>query len=101
NPMFDCIDLMRRLAACGWFVFSFSYRGFGRSEGPRGRHRPLEQALNAYDALSYMQTVPGIDARRLGVYGTSFGGGHGIWVTAHDERVKCLVVSTAVTDGER
>lgn len=101
NPHFDCIHMMQRLCAAGWFVFSFDYRGFGQSEGQRGRHRPLEQAQDAYDALSYMQTVPGIDPERLGLYGTSFGGAHGVWVTAHDERVKCLVASTAVTNGER
>ena len=50
---------------------------------------------------SRMQTIPGIDPARLGIYGTSFGGAHGIWVTAHDERVRCLVVSTSVTHGER
>ena len=101
NPNFDCIHMMRRLCAAGWFVFSFDYRGFMRSEGERGRHRPFEQVQNAYDALSYMQTVPGIDPERLGLFGTSFGGAHGVWVAAHDERVKCLVVSVAVTNGER
>ena len=101
NPQFDCAHMMQRLCAAGWFVLGFDYRGFGRSEGRRGRHRPLEQAQDAYDALSYMQTVQGIDPERLGLYGTSFGGAHGIWVTAHDERVKCLVASVAVTNGER
>lgn len=101
NPHFDCIHLMARLCAAGWFVFTFDYRGFGGSEGQRGRHRPLEQAQDAYDALTYMQSVPGIDPQRLGIFGTSFGGAHGIWITAHDERVKCLVASAAVTDGER
>lgn len=101
NPHFDCIHLLKRLCAAGWFVFTFDYRGFGKSEGQRGRHRPLEQAQDAYDALTYMQTVPGIDPERLGIFGTSFGGAHGIWVTAHDERVKCLVTSAAVTHGER
>lgn len=101
NPHFDCIHLMRRLCATGWFVFTFDYRGFGKSEGSRGRHRPLEQAQDACDALSFMQTIEGIDPARLGIFGTSFGGAHGIWVTAHDERVKCLVASTAVTNGER
>jgi dipeptidyl aminopeptidase/acylaminoacyl peptidase len=48
-----------------------------------------------------MQTIPGIDPDRLGIYGTSFGGANGIWVTAFDERVKCLVASVAVTHGER
>ena len=101
NPHFDCIHMMRRLCAAGWFVFAFDYRGYGKSEGKRARHRPLEQAQDAYDAISYMQTVQGIDPERLGIYGTSFGGAHGIWVTAHDERVKCLVTSTAIGDGER
>jgi uncharacterized protein len=101
NPHFDCIHLMRRLCAAGWFVFAFDYRGHGQSEGRRGRHRPLEQAQDAHDALTFMQTIPGIDPERLGIFGTSFGGAHGIWVTAHDERVKCLVTSAAVTDGER
>jgi len=101
NTQADCTHMMRRLCAAGWFVFGFDYRGFGRSEGQRGRHRPLEQAQNTYDALSYMQTVPGIDPERLGLYGTSFGGANGVWVAAHDERVKCLVTSVAVTHGER
>jgi len=101
NPNYDCIHMMRRLALAGWFVASYDYRGHGRSEGARGRHRPLEQAQDAYDALSWMQGEPGIDPRRLAIFGTSFGGANGIWVAAHDERVKCLVASTAVTNGER
>ena len=88
--------MRRRLVRLG-----FDYRGFGGSEGQRNRHRPLEQAQNTFDALTYMQTVPGIDRERLGIYGTSFGGANGVWVAAHDERVKCLVTSVGVTHGER
>ena len=101
NTQADCTHMMKRLCAEGWFVFGFDYCGFGNSEGRRNRHRPLEQAQNTYDALSYLQTVPGIDPERLGIYGTSFGGANGVWVAAHDERVKCLITSVAVTNGER
>ena len=101
NPHFDCIDLMRRLAEDGWPVFTFDYRGHGGSEGVRGRHRPLEQAQDAFDAISFMQTLPDIDPERIGVFGTSFGGAHALWVAAHDERVRCVVASAAVTHGER
>jgi dipeptidyl aminopeptidase/acylaminoacyl peptidase len=101
NPHFDCIHMMRRLCAAGWFVLSFAYRGYGQSEGERGRNRPFEQVQNCYDALTYLQTVPGIDPGRIGVFGTSFGGAHGLWIAAHDQRVRCLVTSVAVTNGER
>lgn len=101
NTQADCTHMMERLCAEGWFVFGFDYRGFGESEGQRNRHRPLEQAQNTFDALTWMQTVPGIDPERLGIYGTSFGCANGIWVAAHDERVKCLVTSVGVTHGER
>ena len=87
NTQADCTHMMKRLCAEGWFVLGFDYRGFGESEGQRNRHRPLEQAQNTFDALTYMQTVPGIDGGRLGIYGTSFGGANGVWVAAHDERV--------------
>ena len=99
NTQADCTHMMKRLCAEGWFVFGYDYVGFGKSDGKRNRHRPLEQAQNTYDALTYMQTVPGIDPERLAIYGTSFGCANGIWVTAHDERVKCLVTSVGVTDG--
>ncbi|MEI7466243.1 MAG: alpha/beta fold hydrolase, partial [Burkholderiales bacterium] len=100
NTQADCTHMMKRLCAEGWFVFGYDYVGFGKSEGKRNRHRPLEQAQNTYDALSYMQTVDGIDPERLAIYGTSFGGANGVWVTAHDERVKVLVTSVGVMNGE-
>ena len=101
NTQADCTHTMQRLVQSGWFVFGFDYVGFGSSKGRRGRHRPLEQSQNCYDAISYLQAVHGVDAERIGLYGTSFGGANGIWVTAHDERVKCLVVSVPVTNGQR
>lgn len=101
NAKNDLSHLMERLAAEGWFCFGMDYRGFGASEGERGRHRPLEQAQDAYDALTYMQTMAGIDPDRIGLLGTSFGGANAIWVAAHDERVKCVVTTVAVTHGER
>lgn len=100
NTQADCTHMMKRLCAEGWFVFGFDYQGFGKSEGKRNRHRALEQAQNCYDAISYMQGVPGIDPQRIGLYGTSFGGANGVWVTAFDERVKVLVTSVGVMNGE-
>ena len=57
-------------------------RGFGESEGGRGRHRPLEQTQDVYDAFTYLETVDGVDRERLGLYGTSWGGASAIWCAA-------------------
>lgn len=101
NTQADCTHMMKRLAAAGFFVLGFDYRGFGASEGQRGRHRPLEQAQDTFDAISYLQGVPGVDSGRIAIYGTSFGGANGIWVTAFDERIRCLIATVPVTHGER
>ncbi len=95
------LDVPRRLAEEGFFVLAPDHRGFGVSEGARGRQRPLEQAQDTYDAISYMEGVEGVDPERIGIYGTSFGGANAVWVAAFDERVKVVVTSVGVFEGER
>lgn len=95
------MDVPHRLWREGYFVLAIDYRGFGSSEGERGRQRPLEQAQDVHDALTFLETVDGVDSDRLGIYGTSFGGGNAIWVAAFDERVKAVVSSVMVSDGLR
>ncbi len=95
------LDVPRRLAEEGFFVLAPDHRGFGVSEGARGRQRPLEQAQDTYDAISYLEGVAGVDPERIGIYGTSFGGANAVWVAAFDERVKVVVTSVGVFEGER
>lgn len=94
-------DIHRRFSKEGCFVLAPDYQGFGRSQGVQGRHRPLEQAQNAYDAITYLETLEGIDPDRIGIYGRSFGGGNAIWVGAFDRRAKVIVSVVGVHDGER
>ena len=37
----------------------------------------------------------------MGLYGTSWGGASAIWCAAFDERIKVIVNSVGVSDGER
>ena len=78
------VDIPRRLAREGFVALAPDYVGYGEAEGPRRRHRPLEQAQNVYDAATFLETVDGVDAARIGVYGSSFGAANAVWAAAFD-----------------
>jgi dipeptidyl aminopeptidase/acylaminoacyl peptidase len=90
------------LAQAGYTMLSFDYRGFGGSEGERARLLPQEQVEDTVCALEYLATqVPGIDPRRIGVFGTSFGGGIAALAAVCSPRVRALVMSVPVTSGSQ
>jgi len=95
------MDVPQWLWEEGYCVLSYDYPGFGVSEGKRGRHRPFDQVQSTYDAVTYLQTVEGVDPERIAFYGSSWGGANAIWCAAFDERVKVVVSAVMVSDGER
>src|SRR6266478_5166862 len=89
----------RRFAAAAIAALVFDYRCFGGSGGePRQRVFPHEQMEDYRNALTWLSLQPQIDADRLGVWGTSFSGGHVIQVGAHDPRVKAVVSQAGAMD---
>jgi cephalosporin-C deacetylase-like acetyl esterase len=56
------------------------------------------EAWNAIRALDYLETRPEVDATRLGVTGRSGGGAHSWYLTALDDRIKCLVPVAGITN---
>jgi len=85
----------------GFAALIFDYRGFGDSEGERGRLMPAEQIVDIRNAITFMETVAGVDSSRIGLWGTSFGGANAICTAALDSRVKCLAVQITFGSGER
>jgi dienelactone hydrolase len=90
-----------RFADAGFAALAFDYRGFGESEGPRGRLIPLEQVNDIRNAITFMEAQPEVDSSRIGLWGTSFGGAHVPYVASIDERVKAAVAQVGFGDGER
>lgn len=58
----------------------------------RTRLLPMKMVEDYRNAISYLQGEPGVDPDRIGVWGSSFAGGHSIMTAAQDARVKAVAV---------
>ena len=94
-------DNARVLSAAGYVVMVFDYKGWGDSEGPRSRLAPYSRVADVQAALTFMSSLPEVDAARLGIYGTSYGGATVVWTAAIDPRVKCVVSVVGIGNGTR
>ena len=50
-------------AAAGYISLIFDYRGFGDSEGERGRLIPSEQVVDIRNAITFMEAQPEADTK--------------------------------------
>ena len=94
-------DNARLLTEAGYVAMTFDYKGWGESEGPRSRLAPHSRVSDVQAALTFLGTLPEVDAERLGIYGTSYGGATVVWVGAIDPRVRCVVSVVGIGDGAR
>ena len=101
-------------ARVGFVVMTFDYRGWGESDGriiplrdsPRlieaGERTlkvrvlrevvdPVDQTTDVANCLSALMAEPGVDAARIGIWGTSYGGGNAVYAAGHDERIAAVV----------
>jgi uncharacterized protein len=87
-------------ANAGFAVVVFDHRNFGASDGsPRQEINPWQQIEDYRHAITYAATLPGVDPNRVGVWGTSYSGGHVLVVAATDRRVKCVVAQVPTISG--
>lgn len=94
------LPFAERFCAAGIDVLVFDYRGFGTSDGePRQDvdHRRHREDYHA--ALAWVRARKGVDAARVGVWGSSYSGGHVVAVAAADQRVAAVVSQGAAMDG--
>ncbi|MPZ22622.1 MAG: alpha/beta fold hydrolase [Dehalococcoidia bacterium] len=78
----------------------FDYRTFGASDGePRQHIDPWGQIEDYKNAISYVESLPEIDATRIAAWGISYSGGHVLIAGATDPRVKCIVSQIPVVEG--
>ena len=76
----------------GFAVLAYDNVNFGESGGePRQEADPQLQRRGYRDAVTYLRLRPEIDRERIGIWGTSYAGGHVLEVAAHDRRIRCVV----------
>jgi len=89
-------------AAGGLGVLVFDNRNFGASDGEARQHiDPWQQVGDYRDAMTFAETLPEVDRTRIGVWGSSYSGGHVLVVGAIDRRVKCVVSQVPLISGHR
>lgn len=112
------------IAAAGFVALTIDYRGWGDSDSRlvvrqkpessvestgevtvkavavREEVDPLDQTEDIRNAISWIQGQPGVDAERIGLWGSSYSGGHVVWVAAHDPRVKVTVSQVGSMDSK-
>jgi uncharacterized protein len=91
-------DFAERFAAAGFVTLAFDYRYFGDSEGePRCQLFPLEQVEDVRNAITWVSDQPEVDPQRIGVWGTSYGGGIVVYTATFDRRIKAVVAQVPAT----
>ena len=84
----------------GFVVLLHDHRNFGASDGdPRQDVDPWRQIADWRRAISFLESRPEVDAERIGVWGTSYAGGHAIVLGATDPRLRCVVAQVPTISG--
>jgi uncharacterized protein len=87
-------------ADAGLAALVYDNRNFGASDGePRQEIDPWAQVRDYRTAITYAATRPEVDSSRVGVWGSSYSGGHVLVVAATDRRVKCAVCQVPLVSG--
>jgi dienelactone hydrolase len=87
-----------RFAAAGLGALLFDYRGFGASGGEPRQVVDIGGQLDDWRAaIAFARRQPGV--RRVGLFGSSFAGGHVLQIASEDSDLGAVVAQCPMTDG--
>ena len=92
----DFTELSASLSKRGYLVLQFDFRAHGESGGNRTSLGYHEQK-DIIAALHFLKTRPGIDPKRIGIYGFSLGGSSAILAAAKTGAFSAVVADSAFT----
>ncbi len=92
-------EYAERFAGAGYACFLFDYRNYGDSDGNKRQIVNVRMQLEDWkNAIECIKKDSRVDAEKLLIFGTSFSGGHAVWLSAHRDDVKAAVVQCPYTN---
>jgi fermentation-respiration switch protein FrsA (DUF1100 family) len=89
-----------RFAAAGFTVVVHDHRNFGLSGGSvRGDIDPWQQISDWRRVITWLRALPGLEAAPVGIWGSSYAGGHAIVLGATDARIAAVVAQVPIISG--
>jgi len=108
-------------ARAGYLAIAFDYRGWGASDSrvilvnpaPEKKENnrftaevmevrevvdPFEQTQDIFNVIHWAMGEQQVDKNRVALWGTSYSGGHVVYVAAHDPRIKAIVSQVGAID---
>ena len=92
------VKTARELAAIGFYVLRFDFRGCGDSEGDFTEMTIGGEVSDAIKSIDVLTAMPGVDPERIGILGLSMGGCVAAFVSGQDARVKSTVMWAPLSD---
>lgn len=92
--------IARRISEAGFVVSVHDHRNFGSSTGtPRQDIDPYQQVEDWRRVIAHLATLEVVDSSRIGIWGTSFSGGHALVLGATDRMLKAVYAQVPTIDG--
>jgi dipeptidyl aminopeptidase/acylaminoacyl peptidase len=97
------LDLIAEVFAGGGFnCVVYDHRNLGASGGePRHHIDPWQQVADCREVVTFARNLPTVDGARLGIWGTSYSGGHALVMGGTDRRISAVVSQGATISGWR
>ena len=92
------VKTARELAALGFYVLRFDFRGSGDSAGDFSEMTIGGEVSDAIKSIDVLTAMPGVDPDRIGILGLSMGGCVAAFVSGQDSRVKSTVMWAPLSD---
>ena len=96
------VRMAERFAEAGFAGLAFDYRYFGESGGePRQFLSAKRQLEDWRAAIAFAKGIDGVDSARIGLWGSSYSGGHVMALAAEDASIAAAIAQAPHVDGTR